>query len=330
MLPCKINQTAPIENLLNQLKPRLEESGFRTINDIVQKGATAISQVTGLDLKTCQDICNEAEYILTQLRILHERLSVASEIHKRSENLEAISTGSNNLDSILGGRGIEIGAVTQFYGQPASGKTQLCHFLATIVTQPKLCGGLSAKTLYIDTEGTFRPERIKEIAESRGFDLDQVFNNIMVADVHNIWEQEAIVNEAESSIVISKNVKLLLVDSFINHYKAEYPERSMLAERQHKINVMMHLLQKIARTYRIAVVITNQVQSEPDSFVNPRLEAKPLGGHALAHSSTHILGLRPSGENRTAKIVKSPSYPKMDAKFSVGKKGIQDPDEKGV
>jgi len=275
-------------------------------NDIVLKGATAISQATSLDLKSCQDICNHAQDMLAQQNVPHKRIFMASDVHKRSQNLEAISTGSHNLDSIFGG-GIETGAVTQFYGQPASGKTQICHCVATIIAQPKSHGGLSAKALYIDTEGTFRSERIQQIAGTRGFDIDQVFNNIMVADAHSVMEQEAIVKEAES-IIVPQNIRLLLVDSIINYYKAEYPERSMLAERQHKINVMMHLLQKIARTYRTAVIITNQVQSEPDSFVNPRSEPTAIGGYVLSHTSTHILSLRLSGrDRRIAKIVKSPS-----------------------
>ena len=167
------NQFSSVEEILSQLKPRLEESGFKSLNDIVLKGVTALSQATGLDLKTCQGICNQAQDLLAQQNVVQEKISLASDIHKRSQNLESISTGSHNLDSIFGGRGIETGAVTQFYGQPASGKTQICHCIATIVTQPKLHGGLSAKVFYIDTEGTFRSERIKEIAESRGFELDR-------------------------------------------------------------------------------------------------------------------------------------------------------------
>ena len=327
MLPQKIDQTPSVEKLLSQLKPRLEKSGFKSLNDIVLKGVIALSQATDLDLKTCQDICNQAQDLLAQQNVLQEKISLASDIHKRSQNLESISTGSHNLDSIFGGRGIETGAVTQFYGEPASGKTQICHCIATIVTQPKLHGGLSAKAFYIDTEGSFRSKRIQEIAESRGFDLDQVFSNIMVADVHDLWEQEAIIKEAES-IIVPQNIKLLIIDSIINHFKAEYPERAMLAERQHKINILMHLLQKIARTYRTAVVITNQVQFEPDSSANYKSEYTPLGGNSLAHGCTHILLLRPSGYNRTAKIVKSPEYPYMDAKFTLDEKGIDDPEEK--
>ena len=239
---------------------------------------------------------------------------------------KAISTGSHNLNSILGGRGIESGAVTQFYGQPASGKTQICHCIATIVTQSKFYGGLGAKVLYVDTEGTFRSERTQQIAEARGFDLDDTFNNIIVADVNSLWEQETIVKNAESNIV-PQSIKVLIIDSIINHFKAEYSERSMLAERQHRLNVMMHILQKIARTYGIAVVITNQVQHEPDAYANYRSEPTPLGGYVLAHASTHILRLRPSGDRRTAKIVKSPSYPVVDAKFSFDETGITDPEE---
>jgi DNA repair protein RadA len=321
------NQFSSVEEFLSQFKPRLEKSGFKSLNDIVLKGVIALSQATGLNLKICQDICNQAQDLLAQQNVLQEKISLASDIHKRSQSIESISTGSHNLDSIFGGRGIETGAVTQFYGEPASGKTQICHCIATIVTQPKSHDGLSAKALYIDTEGTFRSERIKEIAESRGFDLDQTFNNIMVADVHSVWELETAVKEVKS-IIVPQNIKLLIVDSIINHFKAEYSERAMLAERQHKINIIMHLLQKIVRTYRIAVVITNQVQFEPDSSANYRSEYTPLVGSSLAHGCTHILPLRLSGDNRTAKIVKSPAYPYMVAKFTLDEKGIEDPEEK--
>jgi DNA repair protein RadA len=157
----------------------------------------------------------------------------------RLKSIERISTGCKNLDDLLGG-GIETKAITEFYGESGSGKTQLCHTLCTMVPQNKSKdgGGVDGKSIYIDTEGTFRPERIAEIAKARGFDSDMILDNIIVQEAIDSNQQEQIVKKIDSFIAkdkSSKKLKLLILDSVVTHYRAEYTGREMLSERQQKL-----------------------------------------------------------------------------------------------
>jgi DNA repair protein RadA len=226
------------------------------------------------------------------------------------------------VDSIFGGNGIETGAVTEFYGAARTGKTQICFNLSVMVQQDQSKDGLSGKALFIDTENTFSPERIRSIAHARDLDIDKVLDNIFLAPVQHTLEQEITIEGFESIITTYTNIKLVIVDSVIRHYRVEFPGRSMLPERQQKLNIFMHQLSRIAATHRIAVVVTNQVQTSPDGLYNTH--PQPTGGNVMAHTSTHRVCLRPSGENRTAKLVDSPYHPVNEVRFTITERGVED------
>jgi DNA repair protein RadA len=173
----------------------------------------------------------------------------------RRSRIERISTGSINIDDILCG-GIETKAVTEFYGAPNSGKTQLCHTMCAIVPQDKSEGGVSGKSIYIDTEGTFRTERIATIAKARGFDLPMTIDRILTVQAEDSDQQERIVDDIDS-LLKAERYKLLVVDSPVTHYRSEYIGRANLPERQQRLYKFMRRLVEIARTYNIAVVVTN-------------------------------------------------------------------------
>ncbi len=202
--------------------------------------------------------------------------------------------------------------------------SQICHTLCVMVQAPKAQGGLGAGAIYIDTEGTFRPERIAEIAEARGYDSASVLSRITVARAYNSAHQELIVRDI-GRVIESNKAKVVILDSAVAHYRAEFVGRATLAERQQRLNRFMHLLLRIAEVYNVAVVVTNQVQSAPDSFFGD--PTRPVGGHVVAHTSTYRLYLRKGGKSRIARMVDSPYHAERDAVFILDEKGIDDPSE---
>ncbi|MGC9130518.1 MAG: DNA repair and recombination protein RadA, partial [Pyrobaculum sp.] len=213
-------------------------------------------------------------------------------------------------------------AVTEVVGEFGSGKTQLCHQLAVMVQLPEDRGGLGAKAIYIDTENTFRPERIMQIAKARGLDPDQALHNIFYARAYSSDHQMILVDQAKS-IIKQHNVALLVVDSVIAHFRSEFPGRENLAERQQKLNKHVADLLRLADAYDVAVVITNQVMAQPDVFFGNPL--RPAGGNILAHGATYRLWLRKSKENiRIAKIFDSPYHPEGEVSFRITEEGLVD------
>jgi DNA repair protein RadA len=214
--------------------------------------------------------------------------------------------------------------VTEFYGEFGSGKSQICHTLCATARQPVESGGLNANTIYIDTEGTFRPERVQEIARSRGYDSTQILKGIAVCKVYNSSHLELIIKNL-GKYVDDFKAKLVIIDSVISLHRAEFAGRGTLADRQQRLNSMLHKIIRLAEIYNIAVVITNQVQSSPDTFFGD--PTKAAGGNVLGHASTYRIYLRKSGENRIAKMIDSPYHPYSDVRFTVNEKGSDDIEE---
>ncbi len=202
--------------------------------------------------------------------------------------------------------------------------SQICHTLCVMAQQPRGEGGLDAGSIYIDTEGTFRPERIQEIAEARGMDSEKVLSRITVARAYNSAHQELIVKDL-GRVIEPNKVKLVILDSAVAHYRAEFLGRGTLAERQQRLNRFMHQLLRTAEIYNIAVVVTNQVQAAPDSFFGD--PTRPTGGHVVAHTSTYRIYLRKAAKNRIARMVDSPYHPERDTVFVLNERGVDDPSE---
>jgi DNA repair protein RadA len=238
----------------------------------------------------------------------------------RKEALMRCSTGSNALDELLLG-GIETQAVTEFYGEFGSGKSQICHTLSAIATQPREAGGLNGGVIYIDTEGTFRPERLNQIARARDLEPSHVLKNVAVCKVYNSSHLELIIKDL-GKYISDFNAKLVIIDSIISLHRAEFAGRGTLADRQQRLNNLLHKVIRLAEIFNIAVVITNQVQSSPDTFFGD--PTKAAGGNVLGHASTYRIYLRKSGENRTAKMIDSPYHPYSDTKFTLNEKGTDD------
>ena len=303
-------------------KSRLEESGFKSIKDLIVRGPADVAEATGMEIEKSNYICNKARIRLEELGIIDKSFVTATKLYEKRKQEERISTGSKNLDDLFIG-GIETGSVTEIYGEYGTGKTQLCHTLSVLVQQSRSQGGLNGKAIYIDSENTFRPERIVSIANARNLNPYKSLENIIVAKAYNSAHQELILEET-GPVIDSNNVKLLIVDSAVAHYRAEFLGRATLSERQQKLNKFMHVLVRIAETYAVAVLATNQIQSSPDAIFGDAY--RPAGGHVVAHTSTYRVYLKRSGKNRIARMVDSPYHPESEVLFTLSELGVTDPE----
>ena len=232
-----------------------------------------------------------------------------------------LSSGSKTLDELLGG-GFESQSIIELFGEFGSGKTQIAHQLCVMVQLPKEQGGLEGHAFYIDTENTFRPERIVQMAEGCNLDTDEVLSRIHVARAYNSSHQMLLVDKVKE---MSSEIpaRLLVVDSLTAHFRAEYVGRGALADRQQKLNKHMHDLLRWSDLNNGVVCVTNQVAAKPDAFFGD--PTRPIGGHIVGHTATFRIYLRKSkGPKRIARLIDSPHLPEGEAVFTITDKGVQD------
>ncbi|UZE92845.1 MAG: DNA repair and recombination protein RadA [Methanosarcinales archaeon] len=300
---------------------KLTEAGFSSIE--------AIAVASPADLASAAEIGEStATKIISAARQAAEvgGFETGDVVLERRKQVGKLTTGSVALNELLGG-GVETQAITEFYGAFGSGKTQAAHQLAVNVQVPKKDGGLGGSAVIIDTENTFRPERIKQMAEALGLNHEEILKNIHVARAYNSNHQMLLVDRAfelaEKLKDSKKPVRLIIVDSLTAHFRAEYVGRGTLADRQQKLNRYLHDIMRFGDLYNAAVVVTNQVMSKPDAFFGD--PTRPIGGHILGHTATFRIYLRKSkGEKRIARLVDSPSLPEGEAVFSVTTEGVRD------
>jgi DNA repair protein RadA len=312
-----------IEGIGPTTAKKLKEAGIVSVMDLAVATADELSVDINSSKESASAFIIAAQKLLRDSKVLEKEFVTADAALEKRRSMLRCSTGSSTLDELLLG-GIETQAVTEFYGEFGSGKSQICHTLCAIARQPVESGGLDGSTIYIDTEGTFRPERVQEIARARGFDPVQVLKNVAVCKVYNSSHLELIVKNL-GKYVDDFKAKLVIIDSIISLHRAEFAGRGTLADRQQRLNSMLHKIIRLAEIYNVAIVITNQVQSSPDTFFGD--PTKAAGGNVLGHASTYRIYLRKSGENRVAKMIDSPYHPYSDARFTVNERGADDMDE---
>ena len=246
----------------------------------------------------------------------------AFEVMERRKDVGRITTGSKGFDELIGG-GIETQSLTEVFGEFGSGKSQISHELAVTVQLPVEQGGLDGECVFIDTENTFRPERIEQISNAFDLDPDETLQKIHIARAFNSSHQILMADKINELIQNGTNIKLVIVDSLMAHFRAEYVGRESLAVRQQKLNQHLHVLQTIANTYNVAVFITNQVQARPDAFFGS--PTKAIGGHVLGHASTYRVWLKKGlAGKRIARLVDSPHLPEGECVFKITSDGIVD------
>jgi len=294
---------------------KLRNAGYTDFMSIAAASAGEIASACDIGEQTAQKIITAARDKLDM------GFKTADEVLKKREEIGKITTGSKSLDNLLGG-GIETQAITEVHGAFGSGKSQLGFQLAVNVQLPREKGGLNGRCVFIDTEATFRPERIKQIAEAMGLDATKVLKNIFVARAYNS-DHQVVLAEKLGDIIKRESIKLVVVDSLTSQFRSDYTGRGELAARQQKLNRHLHTLQRLADVYNVAVFVTNQVMARPDILFGDPTSA--IGGHVLGHAATFRLYLRKSKQNkRIARLIDSPSLPEGEAVFSVTEKGIED------
>ncbi|MDO8623226.1 MAG: DNA repair and recombination protein RadA [archaeon] len=245
------------------------------------------------------------------------------EYAKRRSNAVYITTGSKNLDNLLGGKGVESRSITEAFGAYGSGKTQLGLTLSVNVQLPVEKGGANGKCVFIDTEGTFRPVRIKQIAEAMGANPEKVLKNIFVARAFNSDHQILLVERISEMIKNGEPIKLVIVDSLTAHFRAEFAGRGQLADRQQRLNKYLHSLMKIAEQHNLAIYVTNQVMSNPAMMFGDPTTA--IGGNIVGHASTYRIYLRRGKkDSRVAKLIDSPNLPDNETVFFLTEAGTKD------
>jgi DNA repair protein RadA len=295
---------------------KLKDAGILSIRTLAMYPLRKLTDEVGLGQKTAEKLAKTAQDV--------EKMGFKSAdlIWEKRKSLNRLTTGSPNFDDLIGG-GIEPGAVTELFGEYRTGKTQLAHQLCVNSQLQYERGGLEGNALYIDSEGTFRPERIIQMASALDLDYNKVLQNITVGRAYNSDHQILLVREA-SRIIDDRNIKLIIVDSLIGHFRSEYIGRGTLSARQQLLNTHIHDLLRLTEVYdELAVVYTNQVSSRPDVFYgNPLIHT---GGHIVAHGSTIRIFLRKGkGNQRVAKVVDAPNLPESDTIFSITEDGIKD------
>ncbi|MEK6934425.1 MAG: DNA repair and recombination protein RadA [Nanoarchaeota archaeon] len=295
---------------------KLREAGFDTLMSIAVASPGEIVETAGVGEAVARKIINVARSKLDM------GFEDGVDLLKKREQVIKITTGSKALNALFGG-GIETGAITEVYGAYGSGKTSIAHQLAVSVQLPKDKGGASGMAIWVDTEGTLRPEFIEKIAKANNLDSEKALKNFRGSRAFNSDHQMLMVQKIEELIKQGLPVKLVIIDSVMSHFRSEFVGRGTLADRQQKLNKHVHELLKLAHNYNIAVYITNQVMAKPDMFFGDPTEA--VGGHVLHHASTYRCYLRRGKKgSRVAKLVDAPAMPDSETIFVITDEGIKD------
>jgi DNA repair protein RadA len=299
---------------------KLEAAGVYDMMTLAVMSPSELGDTAGISAAVARKAIQAAR------KVLDLGFTDALEFAERRKTINYITTGSKNLNELLGGRGVESRSVTEAFGAYGSGKTQLGLTLAVNVQMPPEKGGANGKCVFIDTEGTFRPARIKQIAEGIGANPEKVLKNIFVARAFNSDHQMLLLEKISEMIKNGEPIKLMIVDSLTAHFRAEFSGRGQLADRQQKLNRYIHDIMKLAETYNLAVYVTNQVMANPAQLFGDPTTA--IGGHIVGHASTYRIYLRKGKQkSRVAKMIDSPNLPDNETVFFVSDKGVIDGEE---
>ena len=296
---------------------KLKEIGFRTVEAVATAAIRELVSA-GIGETTAEKVISAARKSMAITFVRGDEL-----VELRS-NIRRLSTGCTSLDRLLGG-GIETQSITEFYGEFGTGKSQICQQLCLTAQLPVEQGGLDGGALYIDTENTFRPERIMQIAPRFNLDPDEVLKKIIFAEAYTSHHQVVLLENSDE-VIKENDIRLIIVDSVTSHFRSEYLGREMLAPRQQELNKHLHKLIRLSRSFNTAVVVTNQVMAQPDAFFAKMV--KPVGGHVMGHTSHTRVFLRKGRNNlRIAKLVVSPFLPEGETPLRITERGVEGDDD---
>ena len=327
-----------IPDITSDMLDKLRKLNINSVNQLAvqipSELAFEMSDLT-IDTESAAKLIGNARRILTENETLSKEFSTADDVLKERNKISRFPTGSSNFDTFLNG-GFESQSITEIAGEFGSGKSQICHTLcaaAIALLEDESPDGADndngstyrppGSIIFIDTENTFHPNRVYQIAEQKNLDPEDILKRIYHCNVYSSDQLEILINDLPRSIE-QYNAKLVIVDSIISLHRAEFSGRGTLAERQQRLGKILSKLRRYADIYNIAIVITNQVVSYADGS-HPGFDyMKAAGGNIMGHGSTYRIFLRKSGKNRTAIMDDSPLHPYQRVKFSISESGIQD------
>jgi len=307
------NETPSFLESLSGIGPttrkRLEDAGFGSKESIALATRAQLTEISGIAEKTASLLIREAR---AQFDL---GLKKGISYQKAAKTRIKLQSGSSVFNGLLGG-GFESGSITELAGENGCGKTQIVHQLAV-----NCINQLKKDVVWIDTEGTFRFNRIKEMAEDLGLDHEHVLERITIGRAYNSEHQMALTEEA---ITMTPNIGLVIVDSLMSNFRNEFAGRGTLAERQQLIGKHLAFITKQAEMMNFVAVVTNQVAAKPDAmfFGDPN---KPIGGNVVGHTvTTRIMIRKGKGEKRTATLTKNPELPDGKIEFAITTEGVRD------
>ncbi|WP_254824107.1 DNA repair and recombination protein RadA [Haloglomus halophilum] len=342
-----MSTTADLENLPGvgpATAEKLKENGYDSFQSIAVASPAELSNKADVGESSAGDIINAAREAADI-----GGFETGADVLTRREEIGKLQFIIDELDELLGG-GVETQSITEVYGEFGAGKSQVTHQLSVNVQLPQEHGGLEGRAIFIDSEDTFRPERIDEMVrglpdevieatlEAREIEggaddedalealVEDMLDKIHVAKAFNSNHQILLAEKAQEIAAEYEDdefpVRLLCVDSLTAHFRAEYVGRGELANRQQKLNKHLHDLDRVGNLYNTAVIVTNQVQSNPDAFFGD--PTKPIGGNILGHKSTFRLYLKKSKQDkRIVKLVDAPNLPDGEAVMRVQGAGLK-------
>ncbi|MDD1713337.1 MAG: DNA repair and recombination protein RadA [Methanoregulaceae archaeon] len=302
---------------------KLREAGFVTVESIATASPVELAETAEIGESTAKKMIKAARELVEI-----GGFRTGKDVFEQRKEVRKLKTLVPDLDALLGG-GLETQAITEMYGEFGSGKSQIVHQMAVNVQLPEDLGGLAGSAVYIDTENTFRPERIEQMVNGLGIedaDPQDFLQNIHVARAHTSDHQMLLVETARERAAEMRDsdrpVRIFIIDSLTAHFRAEYAGRGTLATRQQKLNRHMHDLFKLVDENNAVALVTNQVMSNPAVFFGD--PTKPIGGNIVGHTATFRLYLRKSkGGKRIARLVDSPNLPEGEATFMVEEAGLK-------
>jgi DNA repair protein RadA len=328
---------------------KLKDNGFDSYQGIAVASPSELSNTADIGESSASDIISAARDAADI-----GGFETGAAVLERREQIGKLSWGVDEVDELLGG-GVETQSITEVYGEFGAGKSQVTHQLAVNVQLPAEHGGLEGSAIFIDSEDTFRPERIEQMVEGQEDEaledmmqlhgivdedaaadatddalmadlVESVLDKIHVAKAFNSNHQILLAEKAQEIASESQDdefpVRLLAVDSLTAHFRAEYVGRGQLADRQQKLNKHLHDLMRVGDLNNTAVLVTNQVASNPDSFFGD--PTQPIGGNILGHTSTFRIYLRKSkGNKRIVKLVDAPNLPDGEGVMRVEGAGLK-------
>jgi DNA repair protein RadA len=322
-----------IPNITSDIIEKLKKLNINSVYQLAVQSPVELAleyEDTSLTIESVSKLIANARKILIENDVLANEFSTADEVLEKRNKLSRYIIGSKNFDRFLNG-GFETQAITELVGEFGSGKSQICHTLCVAANQLIENGrheanhSATGNIIFVDSENTFRADRVHQIAEQRGLDPLLILEKIFHCKVYSSEHLESVIDDLDKSIE-QYNAKIVIIDSIISLHRAEFSGRGTLAERQQRLGKMLNKLRRYADIYNLAVIITNQVVSSPDSL-HPSFDyMKAAGGNIMGHGSTYRIFLKRSGKNRTAIMEDSPSHAYQRVKFSITENGIQDAD----